>query len=616
MLIIKDNVIILVHVYLIIALSHAAVVVASTSIDGVELYNRASIPHNWNVLSRAVSTATTTFHMSLHERNLDELDRRAAAIADPDSDEYLEFMTKEELYQLTAPASETFAAIFDFLEQNGVEREAVIIRGGSTLTIHATVAAVEKMFSTECFVFQHKTYSNVNVIRQFGSYSLPSHIAPLVELVLDVSTFPSLDGRDHVIEQRRLKRASAPAQLGRATMIPLGIAGVYSIPYPIKPLANANVSHGVIEFIGETYNETDLLTYSQNVGVPLVVPTTDHIYGDGNGFGQMEANMDIQHLQGVNPASTAWFWLESSNDTLTKWLYMWSVDTIDAAPNVPDVLSVSYGLPELDQCSNFDDVVCQELGVDYRGYIVATDRNFQKFGALGWTIIVASQDRGVQFNPQQTQRFEPEYPGTSLFVTSVGATEFVNATYNLTKAPPLCTQYQCVSGGVEGAASYAISYYLSGGGFSNVTLRAPWQQDAVQQYLSSGTPLPPSNFYNTNGRGFPDVSAVGHNGYSIDSGSVLLVSGTSMSTPIFAAVVSLLLAEFKAITGKNFGFLNPLLYKMYADDPTTFHDIVIGDNCNAGAGAQCAGSGFFTAVGWVSIIDTTYHVKIVRRICH
>ena len=537
--------------------------------------------------------------MALRERNLDELDRRAAAIADPDSDEYLNFMSKDELYALTAPAPETFDTIFTFLEQNGIERESVTVRG-ATLTIRATAAAVEKMFATECFLFQHNTYTKVNVIRQLGAYSLPPHIAPLVELVLDVSTFPSLEGRSHIIEQRRNKLANGVGQSSGQAMIPLGIATVYQLPYPIKPLSNPNVSHGVIEFVGETYNETDLQTFSKDVGVPLALPTADHIYGNGKGDAQIEATLDIQYIEGVNPASTPWFWIESDNTTLTKWMFMWGVDTIDNMPNVPDVLSVSYGLPELDQCVYFDNVVCKELGVDYRGYIVASDRNFQKFGTLGLTAIVCSQDRGVQMkeNPHQAAVFNPEYPGTSLFVTSVGATEFLNATYTLPNPPALCSQYSCVSGGTEGAVSYALSGYLSGGGFSNVTRRASWQENAIKQYIASGVPLPSPRDYNVGGRGFPDVSAVGHNAWCIYGGQVALISGTSESTPIFAAVVSLLLAEFKAVTGKNFGFLNPFLYKMWAADPTTFHDIVVGDNCSSGPGAQCKGTGFLTTVGW------------------
>jgi len=133
--------------------------------------------------------------------------------------------------------------------------------------------------------------------------------------------------------------------------------------------------------------------------------------------------------------------------------------------------------------------------------------------------------------------------------------------------------------------------------------------------------MPPMGVYNPNGRGFPDVSAVGHNAWCIYGGQPALISGTSESTPIFAAIVSLLLVEFKAITGKTFGFLNPLIYKMVSDDSTTFQDIVIGDNCSSGPGSQCQGTGFITAKGWDPItgVGTPNYanmLKYIQKLAH
>jgi subtilase family serine protease len=189
----------------------SAVVLASSAFERVELYHRAATPRNWNSLGRATPSAMTQFHIALKERNLDQLDRLAAAIADPDSDEYLNFLTKEQMYALTAPAPETFATVFDFLEQHAITRADVTVKG-STLTVRASVASIEKMFNTQCFLFQHATYKSVNVIRQLGAFSLPPEIATLVELVLDISTFPPLEGRQHIIEQRRAKYANQPQQ--------------------------------------------------------------------------------------------------------------------------------------------------------------------------------------------------------------------------------------------------------------------------------------------------------------------------------------------------------------------------------------------------------------------
>ncbi len=49
----------------------------------------------------------------------------------------------------------------------------------------------------------------------------------------------------------------------------------------------------------------------------------------------------------------------------------------------------------------------------------------------------------------------------------------------------------------------------------------------------------------------------------------------------------------KQKSGKNLGFLNPFLYKMYDDCPQCFSDITVGDNiCTEnGCAATCQASG-------------------------
>ena len=135
-----------------------------------------------------------------------------------------------------------------------------------------------------------------------------------------------------------------------------------------------------------------------------------------------------------------------------------------------------------------------------------------------------------------------------------------NPQFNLTDPPPACSAgpWQCVSGGDEQAVSGAISGYLSGGGFSSVDVRPAYQSAAVEAYFTSGVSLPDASAWNRTGRGFPDVSAIGYNGYIVDSGAEYLVSGTSMSTPIVAAIVALVAHDFYKMTNMTLGFLNPL----------------------------------------------------------
>jgi len=262
---------------------------------------------------------------------------------------------------------------------------------------------------------------------------------------------------------------------------------------------------------------------------------------------------------------------------------------------------VSYGLPETMQCSYFNPSDCN--GLSYTDYITEVDGQFRKIGLAGVSAIICSQDRGTYMSTGAGPAvFTPEYPGTSAYVTSVGATETHDSVYKLENAPPVCSSHssdgwQCVSGGTEAAVSYTYAGYLSGGGFSNAVAQPSYQAAAVKAYMNSGVKLPDNSLWNQSGRGFPDVAAIGTNGYIVQ-GSDTLVGGTSMSTPIIAAVVGLLQADYMAVTKKPLGFLNPLIYEAWASDSTLFNDITIGDNCQSDKCSGPAMDGFLTAKGW------------------
>jgi tripeptidyl-peptidase-1 len=91
--------------------------------------------------------------------------------------------------------------------------------------------------------------------------------------------------------------------------------------------------------------------------------------------------------------------------------------------------------------------------------------------------------------------------------------------------------------------------------------------------------------YNRIGRGFPDVSAVGHNGALVVRGHDILAGGTSMSAPLVAALFTRINDERIAVGKGPIGFANPTLYA----NPQMFNDINVGDQSQGGG---CGTSGF------------------------
>ena len=88
--------------------------------------------------------------------------------------------------------------------------------------------------------------------------------------------------------------------------------------------------------------------------------------------------------------------------------------------------------------------------------------------------------------------------------------------------------------------------------------------------------------------GYPDVSANGANFTLYFEGEVQDFYGTSLATPIWASIVTLINEERTNFGKPPVGFINPTLYA----HPEVFHDITIGTN--TGCGTQ----GFPASPGW------------------
>jgi hypothetical protein len=150
--------------------------------------------------------------------------------------------------------------------------------------------------------------------------------------------------------------------------------------------------------------------------------------------------------------------------------------------------------------------------------------------------------------------YNTEWPGSSPYVTTVGATQRSN------QYLPICGQqyyssvgspndlpnsesllFECSDTGEIVCSALTGGRITSGGGFSDYYDRetlAPWQVKAVNKYLSYGTEYsPPQDYFSVNGRAYPDIAAYGSNYFVYLGGTIIRESGTSASTPVVAAMV-------------------------------------------------------------------------------
>jgi tripeptidyl-peptidase-1 len=256
----------------------------------------------------------------------------------------------------------------------------------------------------------------------------------------------------------------------------------------------------------------------------------------------------------------------------------------------PKVISISYGGDEQSFPMSYAERQCLE---------------YMKLGLQGTTVVIASGDSGVGDNDgcivagtdttgynatasQDGTIFNPDFASTCPYVLAVGST------------------YLPSGASVTADAEVATTRFPSGGGFSNFFPIPDYQAAAVAKYLDTeqGPDNPASlpfykatngsgigaggGIYNRQGRGYPDVAAVGDNVAIFYQGESTLIGGTSASAPIFASILTLI-NEQRLNAGKSsVGFVNPSLYA----HPEVFHDITEGSNPN------CGTSGFSAAKGW------------------
>jgi len=555
----------------------AAVALAS---DRVDMYKLSGVPSDWKIsgFSGAESETEGRYLFALKQRNLDQLEAKFWAVSDPDNSQYTQYMSKDEILSMIAPATADHNKVISWLQTHGVKQ---IKSFGDAIEIFTTTGVAAKLFETDFHQLAHA--DGRTIVRSISGYSLPSSIAQFVEFVTGVCSFP--------IDHPSLKKQQVGA--GQSIVLPQTLRDLYNIPSGAK-VQSANISQTVVEFqSGQSFMPTDLSTFATNVGADIPPVTTDHTIGNyqpsqpGD-----ECSLDIEYISAMGQGAVSWWWQDQ------YWLFDWAT-TFFGHSEVPIVASISYGWAEDDQCQFGQ---CTKLGVNSVQYVQRTNTEFQKIGLRGVSLLVASGDSGANGRSDpycSAKTLKPGFPGASQFVTTVGATEVKTSTqkFNVKNAPPACAQFQCISGGSEEAVSYGQSHFASGGGFSNVASRPAYQNAQVEAFLAQTSAHPVDTYFNKNGRGYPDVAALGSQIYIEFGGQQTLVGGTSASTPEWAGIVSLL-NDARVQAGKNtLGFLNQMLYKAPA---SAFNDITVGNNkCTEdGCGIFKKCKGFTCVAGW------------------
>lgn len=497
------------------------------------------------------------FYILLKQQNLDKLEAHLYDVSNPYSPNYGNYMTTDEIDKIIAPKSQLKEELKDWLASNQVN----ILQEYSDALIVDHEIVLPYQFS-ELIDFSFRL-GDVNHHLLNNKYKLSRR------LKTGVNVDSGLVGRDVL---RRL----------------------YKIDDQL--LDQTKISLGPMEYLGQSgFSQDDLVHVQLMNDLPKNPVPKDHIIGP-NGFPDGESELDIQLMTQV--AANADLWYEDFNG----WMYEWALNFYNRK-NVPQIVSISWGWAEDDQCS-IAPYICQNS--TSRDYVKRGNTEFMKLALRGISIMVSSGDAG---SPGRTNEacdttdpnnyINPVFPGSSPWITSVGGTYLVADNAHFDYHTKVCREYvSCANGTVEQGVTFDVNSWTSGSAFSLWTDRPFWQNQAVENYLKSGVSLPNDKYWNKNGRGYPDVSSNSHNCLTYSDNAWIGSDGTSCSSPVFAGVVAVLNNHQLKMGKKVLGYLNLLLYSMYENDPSTFNDVLVGNStCTE---FTCCGNdfGFLASKGW------------------
>ncbi|MCL6516864.1 S53 family peptidase [Alicyclobacillus sp.] len=372
---------------------------------------------------------------------------------------------------------------------------------------------------------------------------------------------------------------------------PGDIRRLYHFP---ADLDGAGQTIGLLEF-SNGYNLRDARQFWQMHGITPPRVTFVSVDGTPNDGGRSpedeEATLDLQWAGALAPGADIVVYEANAGDTyeafaqsMTRTLEYILNDT----RHHPTVLSISYGDGE---------VSFQEEDLKRWADLI------RQLDARGITVCVASGDQGAYglHNPNGPRARHADAPASVPYAIAVGGTSLQ-------------------PDGTETAWSYNSpdNGGATGGGFSAVFARPAYQSGITGGGTGGGAGGPGGADGSAAGRGLPDIScnADPATGYQIIfQGQPAVVGGTSVSCPVFAAVVALANQRRAQLGLAPLSGLAAMLYEGVSGGRSlagAYRDITRGDNTYNGVPGYAAGPGWDPCTGFGSS-DATALVEALSQ---
>jgi len=518
------------------------------------------IPTGWQLIGDAAPKDSMRLVFALKQRNPQKLEKTLYEVSDPSSPSYGRHLSLSALRELVEPTTETRRLVWLWLRANDIDA-CEEVETKDFWICETNVETAEKLLPGLRVMRFESASSSSTLLRSLRPYRVPSLVAPHLDFVGGVHRFPSKTGAF----QRRRKARGGDAKAGfHLGTTPTVLRERYNLS-STDVGSNPKNKQMTAQFLEQYFHQTDVAEFMRIfVGEEFPHKTqVDKVVGpDPGGRARVEASLDVDYMMTTGANISTWFWStpgrHESQEPFLEWLLAMSNTT-----DLPPVCSVSY--------SDYEMTLSKE-------YMQRVNQEFAKAGVRGISILFASGDNGAGCKETTHDHYiyNPMFPSSSPFVTTIGGTVFDNP-------------FEIVGENTD---------FISGGGFSTVFARPSYQEAAVAKFLATaGKALPDAHYYNPNGRAFPDLAALSDN-YWIVANRIPTpyISGTSCSTPVWAGIIGLINDVRLSNNKTALGFLNPMIYSRLSSPGAGLTDIVKG--CHVGCLDSETLEGFCAQEGW------------------
>ena len=557
----------------------AALVLAIIAVPGVgsaatrtTLQNSVSpIAAPGSLVRPVAAEARIDFELYLGLRDTAAAEATLAAVSDPSSPRYGEYLSPAEFRARFARPDEDVAAAQKWLSSQGFS-VGHVPANHTTVQASGTAAQVEQAFQT--------TLNEYRIGRRLlrapaSAPSIPSSLDGVVRGVLDLADVRHRVGAPRPPGAFRAGRPCSeywgqliarklPEAYGRKQPFtvcgyaPAQIRGAYGLDRIVRSgVDGSGVTVAIVDAYASTTIQHDIDRYSIRHDLPRVTIrqiTRPPQFGGlcGRRSWSQEETLDVDAVHGVAPGAGILYWGAAS--CFDRHLRDAETDIVEHRR--ADIITNSFGgRDEQDPAS----------------HVLAWHDIFLQAGAEGIGTYFSSGDDGdgienVGFRTVQLPASDPA-------VTAVGGTSLgVDAVNRYTFETGWGTGVSSLVGDVWKPAPPGDFLYGGGGGTSRIFAEPPYQHGVVPDGLSG--------YWGGSNRVVPDVAMDGDPstgllvgqtqtfpGHVVRYGEYRL-GGTSLSSPLFAGVMAI--ADDAA--GSAHGFVNPLLYSLAGS--SAFRDVV------------------------------------------